>query len=422
MWRRRGWRRLWIPGFPLALFVVWNEIFSKTSSYNVSPGAAVHSIASATATTVGAVLGRGMAVGDVVSVLLAALIIVALVRSPGRAARLGGAVTGLLTFWILTLLARGASQGSPSRYLYPAAAFVLVIVGELPSLISRGAPAHRTASLAGRAKVMAAVTIVGVAAYAGLAIWWNSSTLTDGANGLAAVSSQVKAELGAVVLAGPALPGGFQPDGIDMPQVTVQPFLKAVTEFGSPGDSRHQIIASGASVRSRVDSMLLRGRPMEVSPGRGPSPTQAHRCERHPIGSGHPLVLELPPRGVWVTVPQGVGMSLRVRSLADGFPESPLSTLTGGSTNKIAWSAQRTALRWKAELSPATELVPPGSAVTVCPVDPGSNRANKWTRAGRRRPAPDRRDTCVVPDQGSGVLYHGLFQWGACRWSLWWRG
>ena len=107
LWSRRQWFRLWVPVAPLLLFVVWNQKYGHSSVASVSAGSMVHTSANATATTVGAILGRGTTAGAVASVILAALVVVAFVRSPGRAARLAMAVTGLLTFWVLTVLAGG---------------------------------------------------------------------------------------------------------------------------------------------------------------------------------------------------------------------------------------------------------------------------------------------------------------------------
>ena len=118
-WRRRSWTRLWVPALPLGLFIVWYETIGKSSALSVSLVPAARSMASATATTVGAVVGAGTTVGTILSLALGVLVVVAVVRSPGRAARLAMAVTGLFTFWVLTLLARGISPSSPSRYLVP---------------------------------------------------------------------------------------------------------------------------------------------------------------------------------------------------------------------------------------------------------------------------------------------------------------
>ena len=58
-WRRRSWRRMWIPAIPLGLFVVWYEAIGKSAtSSSISASSVVHSIGTDTATTVGALVGR----------------------------------------------------------------------------------------------------------------------------------------------------------------------------------------------------------------------------------------------------------------------------------------------------------------------------------------------------------------------------
>ncbi len=369
-WRRQSWRRLWIPALPFALFIAWYEAIGKSSSTTVSPIKLVHSMASYTSTAVGALVGSGTTAGAVLSSVLTVLVVIAVVRSTGQAARLAMAVTGLLTFWVLILVARGPSPTSPSRYLYPAAAFVLVAAGELPALIMWNARGRHRGAAPAWGRIVTAVVAVGVVAYAGVAIWWNANQLTDSRDYLARVSSQVRADLGAVAIAGPALPGSFRPDPDLMPQVSVGPYLAAARQFGSSGDGRQQILTSGESIRGRVDAMLLLGRPMEVSVRRGPSLIAAHSCERHPLSAGTPLDINLPPGGIWIMAPPGVGLSLRVRSWSDAFPGPPLANLTQGSVTKVAWSAPSTAIRWEGELTPETGLVPAGSVATLCPVGP----------------------------------------------------
>jgi hypothetical protein len=371
LWRRRDWRRLWVPAVPLVLFVIWYETIGKSSTRTVSLTSMLHSMGDATATTVGALIGRGTTAGAVVAVTLGVLVVVAAVRSLKRAARLAMAATGLLTFWVLTLLARGVMQSSPSRYLYPAAAFVLVGAGELPTLITGRAPAHRSMKPKGWTRAVTTVVVIAIAAYAGLAIWWNSGTLADGSLGLSEASSQVGSELGAVVLAGPALPTSFRPDTTAMPQVTVGPFLRAVRAFGSPGDSRHTIETSQAPLTSVVDAMLLRARHMEVSAD--PRPLPSDRCEQRSVGEGSPSpTFTLSHQGVEVTAPAETGLEVRVRSFAQQYPDRPLATIAPGSTSTVRWSAKPSAINWQVELTPALSTAPPGSQATICSLSGGT--------------------------------------------------
>jgi hypothetical protein len=376
-WRHRSWRRLWVPVLPLALFVVWYETIGKSPASHVSPVSAVHSMASATTTAVGALTGQGTTVGTVLAVLVGVAIVVAVIRSPGRAARLAMAVSGLVVFWGLTVLARGVTPSSPSRYLYPAAAFILVAAAELPALIMKTPRGRLSGDAPAWARVSVTAALIGVVAYAGVAIWWNTSALTAGDDGLAGVSSQVRSDLGAVVLAGSALPGSFRPDQVLMPQVTVGPYLKAVGEFGSSGSSPQDILHAGNQLRANLDAMLLRGRPMEIEPvSEVPSIlTTGDRCTVTPVGPGDPTpTIRLPSRGAFVTAPQGANLAVRVKSLSSTFPERSLATITAGTTDLVRWSVRPTAIRWEVELTPVPAPGPAGSVATVCPVVAPSGR------------------------------------------------
>ena len=370
-WRRRSWRRLWVPVLPLALFVVWYETIGKSPASRVSLVSALHSMASATTTAVGSLVGRGTTVGTVLAVLIGIAIVLAVIRSPGQAARLAMAVSGLLVFWTLTVLARGVTQSSPSRYLYPAAAFILVAAGELPPLILRTPRGQLAEDAPAWARVTATVALIGVVAYAGLAIWWNASVLTAGDGGLASVSSQVQSELGAVVLAGSALPGRFQPDHVLMPQVTVGPYLDAVGEFGSSGASTQDILRSGDPLGATLDAMLLRGRPMEIAPPSEFSsvPAAGDQCTVSPVGPrGSTPTFRLSSRGDFVTAPQGANLAVRVKSFSSKFPERPVATIAAGSTEVVRWTVRPTAIRWEVGLTPVPAPGPAGSVATVCPV------------------------------------------------------
>jgi hypothetical protein len=315
----------------------------------------------------------------VVSVILAVLVILALVRSPGRAARLVMATTGLLSFWVLTVLARGAAQGSQNRYLYPASALVLVAAAELPSLLARNAPRHRPTTRTAWIPTFGGLAMAGIVAYAALAIWWNASSLISGDGGLAQNSAVVQAELGAVALAGHVLPSTYRPNTLGMPQVKVGPFLRAVATFGSPGESRGAIESEPGPIRSAVDAMLLRGRPLTVSRTEGLTSDTAHHCQRHTLGSTDPtLTFTLALRGTMVTSPQDAYLAIRARSLSNAFSTEPLAIVAPGRTSLLTWSALSKHLNWYVQLAPIPSPgpAPPGTSVNLCPVAGPSQEGN----------------------------------------------
>ena len=188
--------------------------------------------------------------------------------------------------------------------------------------------------------------IAGVVAYAGAAIWWNAGILSDGSANLTGVSNQVRAELGAVVLAGSALPANVQPDPQLMPQVQAGPFQAAAAAFGSPGDSRRNLEDRADPYGALVDAMLLRGRPMTVT--RTSVPVLATACSTLPVAAGAPAQsFDLRAGGAVVKAPPAAALAVRVRSFAPTFPDEPVATILPGTAALISWSPRATAVRGK---------------------------------------------------------------------------
>jgi hypothetical protein len=369
-WRRRTWRRLWIPAIPLGLFIIWYEAIGKSGALSsASLGSIVRSIGSDTATTVGALVGRSTTVGYVLTAVFALAIVAAVVRSPGRAARLAMATGGLLVFWMLTLVARGVSQDSASRYLYPAAALVLIAVGELPALIASSRQGRHAHGIPASRAWVGTVAAGGVVVYAALAIWWNAGVLVGSAAALNQVSAQVGAELDAVTLAGHALPATFQPDGTYMPQVSVGPYLQSVAAFGSSLPSSFHVTGP---IGATLDAMLLRGRPMEVSPISDPGQTlmTGRGCVQFPLSpQNQTITFTLPQRGSVITSPAHTSIALRAKSFSASFPEDPFFTVAAGKTSVVRWSSAPTRVNWTLEITAVPAPPTADSVVTICPND-----------------------------------------------------
>jgi len=362
----RSWRRLWIPVVPTILFLAWNETKGSASTSVPAVGDVVHYVVQAGATTVGAVFGLGPGPGGVIAAVLAVVAVLAVARAPATAARLVGALVGLLVFWVLAVLARGTLLPVASRYLYPGAALVLVAIGELPGLLWRRASATRTGppqpaegghrrrghhakpSPRSPAGTIVAVAVVGVA---GLIVWGNSATLIEGKNGLLSVSLRVRAELGGVELAGRSLPATFQPDAHDMPQVTVGPYLQAVHDLGSLADPPATLRGLDEPNRLAIDAMVLAGAPIRAHPlsgqglpGLGPCPVVAAAP-----GPGA-RVVTLPAGGLIVRAPADTAITVDARFLATSF--APVSTVPAGGAVELRWQGSTAAVRWQLELTP----------------------------------------------------------------------
>ena len=236
--------RIWVVLPGLGLYLAWyvhghigDAILSRVHEV---PGYVMQSAGYA----VGSLLGlRSLAVGEVLSALVASILAMRLVLDWRTAARLIMAVVAALTFWTLAALARGEAGAGSSRYLQPDGLLVILALAELGTgtwtdrIASRAASwgeaargaARRPAQKGGRVvrsrsavekvvvppstALLAALMLVAV--FAALS---NSVTLLHGSRGLREISVLVTADLRAVQLADNELPAGLQPLPTDAPQ------------------------------------------------------------------------------------------------------------------------------------------------------------------------------------------------------------
>ncbi len=357
IWRRSSWHRIWVTIAPAALFGVWYLTKARGSTPVTRPGlsAGAHFVGAAAAGVFGAFTGQSSTVGGVLAVILLILVVAAFARSPRQSGRLAMAVTGALSFWVLTMLTRGTSP-TASRYLYPGVVFVLLAVGELPRLLAPGRArrVHAAATRSRGTRVLSVGLVAGIVAYSAFAIWRNSSALLFGQSSLLRVSQTVRAELGAVQLAGADLPAGFRPDTADMPQVTTGPFLAAVAAYGAPGDSSRGISAAPPTARTTVDAMLLRALPMRLAPSLPRGPVVS--CPSSAAGTS--LVVTLPETGLWVTTPAAGPLSIEVRAFSPTYLPVADGVVPAGATLHLDWSGATSEIHWTVLIhAPATPSV-----------------------------------------------------------------
>ena len=168
LWRRRDWRRLWVPAFPLALFVVWYETIGRRSTTSVSLTTMLRTMADATTATVGILAGRGVAFGTLLTASLCS-------GRRGRVAQTGPCRSpGHGHHWSVHLLgahalgSRGLPHHQPGSLSLPSGGVHLLAIGELPSLLSTSVPLHGPATPPEWIRGIAVVAVVGIVAYAGL--------------------------------------------------------------------------------------------------------------------------------------------------------------------------------------------------------------------------------------------------------------
>jgi len=366
-WHRRTWRDLWVPLVPGALWAGWYLSKGRSGS-PLYPTSVLHSLPTATAITAGSIIGLGVGPGRVLILVVVVAALVALVRFPKEGARLAMAVAGGITFWVMTAVARGPSDPAPSRYLYPGAAFLLLVIAETSALlaassVSRGLRPGRHASGRWERRAQAA-GLVAVVSLCAIVVWANATPLEAGSATLHGASASVGPELAAVQRAGTALPDSFQPDTTFMPQVVIGTYLRAVAQFGSPAPA----LGSGTadSYLESADLLLLRGRPIVVEPA-------APSADCTPIAlhaDGGVTAFTLPATGTaLVTAPATSGVTLRARAFAPHYTLPPIGLVSPGSTVSLRWAPQGAqGVHWHISLGPvvATSRTSSVAGVSAC--------------------------------------------------------
>ena len=234
--RRATWRRLWIALAPLALWGIWflqyGESQVKASNIDLVPGSA----ARMGATAIGALAGLTTDDGRFLLGALGAIVLVVL-AADGRISPRFAAVLALpLGYWVITALSRAQyNEPDASRYVYPGAIFLVLVLSEL---------VPRARIPGGRVGVIASAVVLLV--ILGFSLHGNLDQLRQGAAGLRDTSAYVKAELRAVELARGRVDAAFRPDPIRAPQVAAGGYLAAVDDLGSPADGLR-------TLRRRVD-------------------------------------------------------------------------------------------------------------------------------------------------------------------------
>ena len=342
VWRRRSWHRIWVSVAPAVVFGVWYVASARRSTTVTRPTLATgaHFISRSAAAAAGSLIAQGPTAGSVAAIVLAVLAVVCIATQPERCGRLAMAVTGGLSFWLLTLVTRGTGPDA-SRYLYPGGIYVLLAAGEVFHLLATRTPsrtrrgAHSADTGRRPPTIIAAVVVIAVIGYSGVAVYRNSTILRSGRNGLLGVSQRVRAELGAVQVIGKALPPAFRPDKAMMPQVVTRPYLAATAAYGSPGLPAGLLVHQPPKVRADVDAMVLRALPMHVTIGPGDASTAASCVSAPEVGAA---VFELPASGLWITTAPGSTLTLGARWISPTFVPVHGSTPVAGTAAHLRWS------------------------------------------------------------------------------------
>jgi hypothetical protein len=331
----RPWSRWWVLAAPLALYLGWYARYghSDAQSSNVSklPRYVFDSYAGAAGALCGVPISRDRPIAVLFLFALAALIWWRRRNAVGAVAP----AVAALAFWVLTGLTRAQyNEPAASRYIYPGAVLLILVVAE----ILRGYVIPLPA--------LAALAVLTVFSIAG-----NMGTLRDAANGQRNTDASVDAALAVTELERAHVPGSFRPDPVRAPQVTAARYFAATADFGSPALPLAMLPSQAPNVRSVADDTFVRA--VAASSITHRHVRTAGAAPPHVDGSGLGVVrtrescdlfdpvrhATIVPSAVDVVVPPA-GLLIRatgavqlfIRRLGDDYPATPSLRIGRGET------------------------------------------------------------------------------------------
>jgi hypothetical protein len=361
-WSRRDWRRLWIVAVPLALYGLWYLIYGSSTAELVNLRALPHYFVAGSAATLGGIVGLEE-LGEILLVGCTALVLRQTLRPKGLSPRAAMGLGAFLVFWLITDLNR-AQYGQPnaSRYIYPAAVFVLIVA---VAMLRR-----QSIPIRGYVLIVAALGGVWLSGY---------DQLLTAAYNRDVVDSEVKAELGAVDVAGRAVSGAVLPDEHHAPVLTVAAYRNAEhTLHSRAGFTVPQILSSDEQDREVVDDKLISWegvKPVlmpaaaidETGAGQAPrlvestsvvhsqgsceeiAPTTGETNNELEIASGNMLVVHP------VSGQAEIGVSLR--RFASQFQQPSTLTATAGEPLTLRFPKDESVLPWHARVNSSSALI-----------------------------------------------------------------
>jgi hypothetical protein len=374
LWGRRQWRDAWIFAAPVALYALWWLAYQPGDLVRRNILAAPSFIADEAASVMSSLVGLGgqtvdraaetpLGWGRPLAIVAAAVVawrLAGLRTIPPRVLTL---LTILLSFWLLTALAR-AHFANPyeSRYLYVGGVLVVLLGAELA----------RRISLPWRTSVLLGVAVA-------LAVLSNIGALRAGARFLRDESRLAAVELGAMELARPVVRSDFVSGGFPFGILRAGPYFAAADELGTPAATPAEIAGETEGLRQAADDQLRRIHEIDLDrsrastrPASGPAidavaggsvrkrgPCVSFRpAGLTPAGVSPELQLTVPPTGLRLTAEDGPA-AVSARRFADTFPSRPQATLAPGADATMRIPRDLAPQPWHARVRPA-------GRVTVC--------------------------------------------------------
>jgi hypothetical protein len=329
--------RAYVVAVPALLYAAWYagwEAGPNSASFEnvaTSPSYILDGLAS----SLGSLLGFGPALSefDVSALdwgrpLLVGLVAAAVIWVSHRG-RVSGwlpvTITLAVSFWFLAAANTGFGRPpTASRYQFVGAVFLVMIAAEC------------AAGTRLRWRGLAAVTAIAAAATLS-----NFSVLQRSYHSTLGTVPIVRGSLTGLEIAAPRVSPGFlltpeNSNAVWFSQVDAGHYLSAVDKFGSPAYAHDELATAPESARIAADKVLsaalgigLRGVAQAPKPA-GPAPrllappgavAGTHgSCLSLRSPGGEPALVQLPPGGVTLRAPAGVGAALQLRRFASSFP------------------------------------------------------------------------------------------------------
>jgi hypothetical protein len=318
-------RRVFIILFPAALFAFWwlvwgHEAESHLSSENVTGllGYIYDAAAAGAVSLLGLATNDGsspdqahLVWGKIVVPLLAALAAFRIWRDRGVSRGLAIALAMALAFWVLAGLNRSDERfPTSSRYQYPSALFLLLVIGE---------------SLRGL-RIPRAVLVLATAGAVFAAVGGVSLMEREHDERWRPAADAVRSSLAAVELAGPsanpAFPVTFPPN----PTVSAARYLDAARDYGSPAYSEAELAKRPESEKAGADLTMAQALGLSLAPRQ----STAVRCQPLTATASGDTGITLLPGGFTIANQSTAPVEVMLKRFAEGDFAVSLGALDTG--------------------------------------------------------------------------------------------
>jgi hypothetical protein len=344
--RRRRWPLLAVPAL---LYLAWYAAYGEGGDARLDNlFAAPGFIADMAAGAAGALAGLSAEWGRPLALAIAGLVAWRALTERRPLWRLVALAALPLAFWGLTALARAqVHEPAASRYLYPGALFLLLLLAE----------AGQGAVLSRRALVLVALAVAAITIS-------NVGALRTGGTFLRAQADAIRGSLAALEVTRAPVAAAFQPAPAASPQITLGGWRAATRALGTPA-LPPTLAGAGGAARNAADDALRRAGTVRVTPGGAPA-APAPGVERAQLATARPdgpacvrasasaasasLQVRVPPGGLRVTAEPGATASVTLRRWGDA-PGDPVATVAPGSTRTIAVAPDASPAPWHAGIA-----------------------------------------------------------------------